>query len=70
MPSYRCYFLDATDRVAATELIDCENDGLVLARADRMLAAGDHAGIEIWDRGRHVYRADKSGIDRSARGLS
>ena len=59
MPIYRYYFLDAADHVSATGLVDCETDDQVHARADRLLASSDHAGIEVWDGGRHVYRADK-----------
>jgi hypothetical protein len=33
MPNYRCYFLDSANHVAATELIDCENDAEVQTRA-------------------------------------
>ena len=61
MPSYRCYFLDPADHVAATDIIVCETDTLVQARADRMLAACGYPGLEVWDRGRRVYRARKSG---------
>jgi hypothetical protein len=59
MPIYRYYFLDASDHVSATGLADCETDEQVQARADRLLAGSDHAGIEVWDGGRHIYRADK-----------
>jgi hypothetical protein len=60
MSMYRYYFLDAADHVSATGLIDCETGEQVQARADRMLAGSDHAGIDVWDGGRRVYRADKS----------
>jgi len=59
MPIYRYYFLDATDHVSATGLVDCETDDQVQARANRLLNSSRHAGIEVWDGGRHVYRADK-----------
>ena len=60
MPIYRCYFLNAQDCVIATELIDCADDNRAQARADKMLAASDHAGIEIWERDRYAYRANKA----------
>ena len=61
MPSYRCYYLTADDHVVATDFIACETDAEVGARADRLLAAGGYPGIEVWDRGRRVYRARKTG---------
>jgi hypothetical protein len=59
MPIYRYYFLDPADHVSATGLIDCETDDQLQAHAHRLLAGSDHAGIEVWDGGRHVYRVDK-----------
>jgi hypothetical protein len=59
MPNYRCYFLDSGDLVAATELIVCENDAQAQERAGTLLAASDHAGIEVWDGPWKLYRADK-----------
>jgi len=58
---YRCYFLDSSDRVAATDLIECHTDVQAQALADIRLAAGDYPGIEVWDRARRVYRARKVG---------
>jgi hypothetical protein len=58
--SYRCYFLDSGDHVAATELIHCETDGQAQIWADRPLAACNHPGIEVWDRGRRVHYARKA----------
>ena len=60
MPSYRCYFLDSTDHVAGSDLIHCETDTQAQARADVLLAACGYPGIEVWDRGRRVYSAQKT----------
>jgi hypothetical protein len=60
VPSYRCYYLDAADRVAATDVIECENDAQAQARADIMLTACGYPGIEIWHRDRKVYRVLKT----------
>ena len=62
MPSYRCYYLNADDHVAATDFIACDTDAQVEARANRLLAACGSPGIEGWDRGRRVYRARKTGV--------
>jgi len=47
MPSYRWLFLGSVDHVAATELIDCETDAQVQARADRLLVVIGYPGIEV-----------------------
>ena len=65
MPVYRFYYLDSADRVAATEVIHCDTDAHAQARADRLLAATDHPGIEVWDRSQVVYLARKTGADRA-----
>ena len=59
MSSYRYIFLDSSDHVADYHVIDSETDTQAQARADRLLAASNHPGIEVWDHGRHVYRARK-----------
>jgi hypothetical protein len=61
MPSYRYCFLDSADRIAEFQVIAGLTDGDAQTRADRLLAACDYPGIEVWDRGRHVYRARKPG---------
>ena len=57
--SYRCYFLDFTNRVAASQAMHCEDDSEVQALADALLAGSIHTGIEVWHLERKVYRADK-----------
>jgi hypothetical protein len=59
MPSYRCYYLNSNDDVAATDLIECDSDARAQARASVLLAASDHHGIEVWDCGRRVHYAQK-----------
>jgi hypothetical protein len=61
MPSYRYCFLDSADRIAEFQVIAGLTDDDAQTRADRLLAACDYPGIEVWDRGRHVYRARKPG---------
>ena len=62
MLEYHCFFLDAADRVAATLTIRCGTDYEAQSRADKMLAVSDHAGVEIWIRGRRLYRSRKPGF--------
>jgi hypothetical protein len=64
VPIYRFYYLDSADRVAATEVIHCATDAQAQARADRLLAATDHPGIEVWDRSQVVYRVLKTDAPR------
>jgi hypothetical protein len=59
MSNFRFCFLDSTDCVADFHLIQCETDSQAKTRADRLLAAYGYLSIEVWDRGRRVYRAQK-----------
>ena len=59
MTVYRFYYLDSADRIAAADVIYCDADAEAQARADGLLAASDHAGIEVWDQHQVVYRARK-----------
>jgi hypothetical protein len=47
VPSYRCYFLDIANHLAASQAIECEGEAQVQARADELLAGSFHAGIEV-----------------------
>ena len=58
--SYRCYFLDDSDRVTACEKIPGDHDAQASECADGLLAAGAHAAVEVWELARKVYRADRS----------
>ena len=60
MSSYRYILLDSADHVADYHVIESETDRQAQARADRLLAAYDYRGIEVWDRDRKVYRARKA----------
>jgi hypothetical protein len=50
---YRCYLLDI-NRIAAEEMIECEDDAAALLEADRILAASPGTAAEIWDGERKV----------------
>jgi hypothetical protein len=65
MPSYRYCFLDSADSIAEFHVIASGTDGEARTRADRLLAACDHPGIEVWDGGRHVYRVRKTDSSRN-----
>jgi hypothetical protein len=57
---YRFYYLNSADRVASVEVLHCDNEIDARARADRLLASSNYAGIDVWDRIQVVYRARKS----------
>jgi hypothetical protein len=50
---YRCYFLNG-ERIAAVEVVECDDDAAAVIEADRILAASSYKSIEVWDRGRRV----------------
>jgi len=55
MTRYRCYLLDAFDRIRHVEAIDCDDDDQAHVRARALL--GDHPelrAIELWDGARRV----------------
>jgi hypothetical protein len=57
MSSYRCFFLDATNHVAADQFIECDTDELVQARSDELLADTEYPIMEVWDGARFVCQA-------------
>ena len=61
MSSYRCYFLDAANHVAADRFVECGTDGLAKARADELLADSSYPAMELWDGTRFVYQATRHG---------
>ncbi len=61
MSSYRCYFLDAANHVAADRFVECGTDGLAQARADELLAVTEYPAMVIWDGARFVYQAMRRG---------
>jgi hypothetical protein len=67
MPIYRCDFLDSADHLVTSKIVDCETDDEIQETADLLLAACDHPGIEIWERGRQVYRAQRVALQPSFR---
>ena len=60
MSIYRCYYMNSAGRVAAVNVIHCDTDGEARARADALLAASDHAALELWDAIQVIYRARKT----------
>ena len=47
MSSYRCYFLDVTDHIAADHFVECAPDDLAQARADELLADTEYPAMKL-----------------------
>ena len=58
MHLFRCYFLNAEDRIEAFEVIEAETlrAGIDLALA-MLKARPQHRSVELWDGARRVYPA-------------
>ncbi len=61
MSTYRCYFLDAANHVAADRFVECGTDGLAQERANELLAETEYPAMEIWDGARFVHYAVRHG---------
>jgi hypothetical protein len=61
MPAFRCYFLDANDRIAGSpEIIDADGLNEAIDRAlDMLRARPSHHAVELWDGGRRVIPATR-----------
>ena len=56
MHIFRCYFLNAADRIEAFEVIEVASLGEGIDRALAMLKARpQHRNVELWDGSRRVY---------------
>lgn len=57
MSSYRCYFVDVANHIAAVHFIGCATDDLAKARTDDLLVNSVYPAMEVWDGARFVYVA-------------
>lgn len=48
MSSYRRYFLDVTDHIAADHFVEGATDELAQTRADELLADIEYPAMEVW----------------------
>jgi hypothetical protein len=57
MPSYRCYFLAAGERLAGPpEIIECNVPADAIRKAEAMLLIQpQYEGIEVWDGAKRVF---------------
>jgi hypothetical protein len=57
MRYYRCYLLAADGHIAMAEILTCADDSDAARQCRNVFAANrGHAGAEIWDGARQVYR--------------
>lgn len=50
---YRCYLLDS-NRMAAVQVIECDDDAAALIEAFGLLASSPGTAAEVWDGARQV----------------
>ena len=58
MPHFRCYFLNAADKIVSVDSIEAENDAAAMEMTGQLILAkhAEYAAIEVWDRSRCVGR--------------
>ena len=56
MPHFRCYLLNATDRIVSVDSLKAEGDTAALEMAGQLILSKHtgFAGIEVWDHARCV----------------
>ena len=61
MPAYRCFFLDAADRISAAKDFASENDWTAIADAKRLFAdvADRYGGAEVWRGPRRLWSSTR-----------
>jgi hypothetical protein len=56
MPDFRCYFLDADERIRAAQDIEADAASAAVARVLEMLKERPHhRSVEVWQGARRVY---------------
>jgi hypothetical protein len=61
MASFRCYFLDANDRIRAAEDIETEALGQAIEQGLAMLRRTPYQAVEIWEGTMKVFPASTAG---------
>ena len=61
MASFRCYFLDADDRIRASEDIDANGLGQAIEQGLSMLRRTPYQAVEIWEGTMKVFPASTAG---------
>ncbi|HEX3538624.1 MAG TPA: hypothetical protein VHU15_17830 [Stellaceae bacterium] len=56
MPSYRCYFLDESDHISGTEIIDADALTAAVEKARALLRdLPNHRAVEVWQGDERLY---------------
>lgn len=56
MPSYRCYFLDESDHISGTEMIDADALTAAVEKARALLRdLPNHRSVEVWQGDERLY---------------
>lgn len=57
MRAYRCYLMNRAGMIAATELMECADDGGAQQAALKLFRdAANYYAVEVWDQARQVFR--------------
>jgi hypothetical protein len=56
MPRFRCYLLNATDKIVSVDSLEAESDAAALEMAGQLIFSkhAEFAAIEVWDLARCV----------------
>jgi hypothetical protein len=60
MTSYRCYLLNASDRIQTYKLIEGTDDGAAKEMAAKLLGETAYPAAEVWELGRRVGHIEQT----------
>ena len=61
MPAYRCYFLDESDHISGTEIIDADALTAAVEKARALLRdLPNHRSVEVWQGDERLYAPGSS----------
>ena len=69
MPHFRCYLLNATDKIVSVDSVEADGDGTAMEMAGQLILSkhAEFAAIEVWDHARCVGKVlgstDKPNLD-------
>ena len=69
MPHFRCYLLNATDKIVSVDSVEADGDGTAMEMAGQLILSkhSEFAAIEVWDHARCVGKVlgstDKPNLD-------
>ena len=69
MPIFRCYLLNATDKIASVDSLEARDDATAMEMAGQLILSKytEFAAIEVWDCGRCVGKVLKPNAKAQSR---